>query len=150
MQILSEHPPVSPPLRILVYKLIAELVLLALLWWLWHPLGVAFAILIASYVRSPIVNRAAFWNTRTILTVGIIWGAGMALGIREIISLATSSRFLSAVLLLEGLIAVQYVGFQPAPEDEFMYNKAGQTARVGSVCYLLVTSIAFAIGGWPH
>ena len=147
---MSEQPPVSPPLRIIVYKLVAELVLLVLFWWLWHPLGAAFAILIASYVRNPVISRAAFWNAKTILTVGIAWGAGMAVAIREIVSLATSSRFLSAVLLLEGLIAVQYVGFQPAPDDEYMYNKAGQTATVGSVCYLLVTSVALAISGWPH
>lgn len=134
----------------MIYYLIASLILLALFWWVWHPLGAAAAILMAGYVRFPVVNRAAFWDTKAILTVGIIWGSGMAIAVREIVCLATSSRFLSAVLLLEGLIAVHYVGFEPAPEDRFMYNKAGQTAIVGSVCYLLVTSVALAIDGWPH
>jgi len=134
-----------------VYRLIAEFILIALSWWLWHPLGAAcIQFFIVSYVRSPIVNRAAFWDTKTILTVGIAWGAGMAVAIREIVGLATSSRFLATLLLLEGLISVKYVGFEPAPEDEFMYNKADQTATVGSVCYLLVTALALAIGGWPH
>jgi hypothetical protein len=134
----------------MIYKFIASLILLALFWWVWHPLGAAVAILMAGYVRFPIVNRAAFWDAKTILTVGVIWGAGMAVAIREIVSLATSSRFLAGVLLLLGLIAVQYVGFQPAPEDQFMFNKAGQTATVGVVCYVLVTAVALAIGGWPH
>ena len=146
----SEDAVFSPSSKVFVYKLLAELILLPLLWWLWHPLGAAFAILVASSVRSPVVNRAAFWNAKMILTVGIVWGAGMAIAVREIVSLATSSRFLSAVLLLEGLIVVQYVGFQPAQEDEFMFNKAGQTATVGSVSYLLVTFVALAVGGWPH
>ena len=81
------------------------------------------------YLRAPVVNRAAFWNAKTILIVGIIWGAGMAVAIREIVGLATSSRFLSSLLLLLGLIAVQYVGFQPAPEDEFTYNKGARQLR---------------------
>jgi hypothetical protein len=134
----------------MIYYLIASFILLALFWWVWHPLGAAVAILMTGYFRVPVVNRAAFWDSKTILTVGIIWGAAMALATRKIIGVATSSRLLAALLLFEGLMAVQYVGFQPRPEDEFMYNKAGQTATVGSVCYLLVTSVALAIGGWPH
>src|SRR5580765_3050100 len=109
----------------MILAFIASLLILALFWWLWHPLGAAFSIVMAGYARAPVVARAAFWDTRTILIVGVIWGLGMAIAIREIISVATSSHLLCIAFLVEGVIAVHYIGFQPAPEDRFMYNKAG-------------------------
>jgi hypothetical protein len=132
------------------FYILACLLIVGLFWVVWHPLGAAIGILMTGHIRTWIVNRAAFWNAKMILTVGIVWGMGMAMAVRKIVGLATSSRFLTVALLVEGLIAVRYVGFQPAPEDLVMYDKAGQTATVGIVAYLLAAFLGFVIGGWPH
>src|SRR5436305_159159 len=96
--------------RAIVHKLIAETVVFVLLWWFWHPIGASFALLVASYARKLIVDRAAFWEAQKIFAVGLLWGAGMALAVRELVGIATSSHLISVLLLLEGFIAVQYVG----------------------------------------
>lgn len=132
----------------MAYSFIAWLILLALFWWVWHPLGAAVAIVAAGRLRIPVINRAAFWGTKTILSVGILWGLGMAVLVWMIVAAATSSRLLAVLLFVEGLIAVQYVGFEPSPEDHF--NKAGQTATVGVICYLVATGVGFLLRGWPH
>ncbi len=130
------------------YKLLATLLVVGVCGWLWHPLGAASAILFAGSFRQPIVRKAAFWDTKTILGVGIVWGVSMAIAVRTVSSLATTSHFGLVALYLEGLVAVNYVGYRPEAVDLFMYNKARQTAVVGTVCYLATMICLLVFRGW--
>jgi len=119
-------------------------------WWLWHPLGVAVAILMTGHVRHYVVNNAAFWGATQILTVGIAWGVIMAIAITIASEAATTSTVIKVMLLVEGFFAVGYVGYAPSPEDRFMYNKAGQTATVGLVCYVVTCVIVVVVSRWTY
>ncbi len=130
----------------LLFKFLVLLLFTSVCWWLWHPLGAALAILLTGYMRRPIVNNAGSWVRGTILIVGLLWGIGMAVAVRGISGLATSSPLLSVALYLEGLVAVGYVGYSPDLLDR--YNKAGQTATVGVILYLLAMIGLVAIRGW--
>jgi hypothetical protein len=130
------------------YKLLATFLIVGACWWLWHPLGASIGILFAGSFRQPIVRRAAFWDGKTILGVGALWGLSMAVAVRMVSGLATDSLIGSIALCLEGLVAVYYVGYSPDPVDLFMYNKAGQTATVGTICYLLAMICLIAFRAW--
>lgn len=96
------------------------------------------------------MNNAAFWGTAQILTVGIAWGVIMAIVITIASDAATTSTLIKILLLVEGFFAVGYVGYAPSPEDRFTYNKAGQTATVGLVCYGLTCVVVVVISRWTH
>lgn len=128
--------------------LIAAVVVIAACWWVRPPLGVAVAVLSAGKCRLFVVPNAAFWSRGTILMIGIAWGVIMAVGISLSAEVATVSRAVRILLLVEGFFAVGYVGYAPAPEDRMMYNKAGQTANLGMICYVL-TAIAIAVLSRP-
>ena len=130
------------------FKMLVILLGVSLCWWLWPPLGVAETILLTGYMRRPIVSNAAFWTGGKILGVGLLWGIAMAVAVRWLSGLATSSSVVSVALYLEGLVAVAYVGYRPAPEDLAMYNKARETAAVGVVSYLLVVIGLVLVRGW--
>ena len=100
--------------------------------------------------RHFVVNNAAFWGTAQILTVGIAWGVIMAILITIASDAATTSTLIKILLLVEGFFAVGYVGYAPSPEDRFMYNKAGQTATIGLVCYVLTCIVVAVISRWTR
>jgi len=122
--------------------LLSVIIFNAVVWWIWHPLGVAVAILTIGRFRELVRRNALFWATAAVLTIGILWGVAMAVGIILAADAATASKAVRALLLAEGFFAVGYVGFEPAPEDLIMFNKAGQTAAVGMVCYVLTAATA--------
>jgi hypothetical protein len=124
--------------------LLAGLLIVTVSWFLWHPLGVAMAIMATGNFRRFVVRNAAFWNATAILTVGVLWGVAMALAITFLSNAVTTSSVIKIFLLVEGFFAVGYIGYAPAPEDLFMFNKAGQTANVGMICYV-VTGIIVAV-----
>jgi hypothetical protein len=130
----------------LPYKLLAVLLVAGLCWWVWRPLGAAYAVMSSGYARRPVVNNAPFWTRGVILVVGLLWGIGMAVAIRVIAGFATSSTLISVILYLVGAVAVGYVGYGPAAWD--VHNKAGQTATVGQVSYLLATAGLVVLRGW--
>ncbi len=90
----------------------------------------------AGNLRHPIARAAPFWSTATILLVGVLWGVSMAAAVFLLSGRATTSPVLRISLMLLGLLAVQYVGFQPLPED--IYRKSEQTGTVAAGCYLIV------------
>jgi hypothetical protein len=127
---------------------IAHLLLVGLCWWLWRPFGVAVGILATGNLRRIVVANAMFWATAGILIIGVLWGTLMAVAVHTVTAYATSSRILSAALYLEGLVAVKYIGYAPRGSD--YYDKAGQTATVGMLCYLVVLIALLIIRGWPN
>lgn len=72
----------------------------------------------------------------------------MAIVVHEISSFSIVSHLGQAMLYLEGLVAVAHVGFMPSAYD--LYDKAGQTAMVGSVCYVVSVITLLAVRGFVH
>jgi hypothetical protein len=124
---------------------LAAAVVVALCWWVSPSLGIAIAILLSGRCRNFVVPNAAFWTTGPVLTVGIALGLVMAVGIQLAANATRVSTIVKILLLIEGIFAVGYVGYNPAPEDRMMSNKAGQTATVGIVSYVLANIMMFFI-----
>lgn len=130
-------------------KPIIDVLFIALGWWLWHPIGVAIGILTTSgYIRRPVVRTAMHWATAGILIIGVLWGTSMAVAVHTVTAHATDSRVISAALYVWGSLGVAYIGFQSRSAD--IFDKAGQTATVGLLCYLLVLIALCIIRGWPN
>ncbi len=127
-----------------MHYLLAALLIVTVSWFLWPPLALAMAIVAVGNFRRIVVRNAAFWNATAIFTVGLVWGVVMAVATTFLSNAVTTSSVVKIFLLVEGFFAVGYVGYAPAPEDRIMFNKAGQTAKVGMICYL-VTGIIVAV-----
>ena len=131
-----------------VIALISRSLMIGIGWVIWHPLGVAIALLLTGSMRRFVVSNAAFWATKAMLIVGILWGILMAMVAYFGTSYATSSRIVSVFLYLSGFGSVTYIGYSPGPEA--MPNKAGETAIVASFFYLVVLLPLVIFRGWPQ
>lgn len=112
---------------------------------LWEaPAGI---LTISGYIRRAVVRTAMYWATAAILIIRILWGTSMAVAMHTVTAHATNSRVISAALYLWGLLGVTCIGFQSRSAD--IFDKAGQTATVGLLCYLAVLIAFLVIRGWP-
>jgi hypothetical protein len=128
-----------------VLYLLVTGVVTAVCWWMWPPLGIAVAILGSGKCRGFVISNAAFWNTGTVMAVGVALGIAMGAGITLSATAAPASTVVKILLLIAGFFAVGYVGFDPAPEDRIMHNKAGQTARIGMLSYVLTIVVLLCV-----
>jgi hypothetical protein len=98
----------------LVIKAALTVVFLAVLWWLWMPLGAYMTILVvAGYSTKYISYFSLLWHPRQTFTVAVMFGLFMACIVCLSSVLAVSSWWSRALLEFWGLIAVAYIGSPP-------------------------------------
>jgi len=103
--------------------------------WIGLLIGVPLISFLASKLRKIIGRNAAFYGRMNILVVGGVYGVALSVIVHFLTWTDSGWHIPFAILIVWGFLATQYIRFRENVMDE--YNKAGQTAFVATIAYVL-------------
>src|SRR5439155_10826863 len=134
------------------WKILSYLILAAIAWVIWRPLGAVFIIVATGNVRYFVMNRARLWTRTTALIFGMLYGCFLATLVKAVALFSVQGTVGNVVLVILGLIAAVYVAWVPPStlDARLATPAAGElkTVRVGVAwAYAIGTLVLFAIFG---
>lgn len=101
--------------RNLVGKVLTGMVIAAIAWFIWRPLGATLGLLQVGYLRQAFRIYGEFWTQAVALTVGLVIGLVVA-GVTRALQLHTGVGWMGATWLgLLGFCGVGYIGYGASP-----------------------------------
>ena len=123
-----------------LYVVIAYAIFALAAWFIWHPLAVALAIIMAGNIRVFAIRYALFWTPLAAIFIGGMYGLFIAILVRAGIALTTHKVIAATALGILGFVAAGYIGYSIPATRNFLAS--GDERRVlaqktAVACYLL-------------